>query len=150
MLRTFTSVRRAFVLALLCLLAVACGGGTQTADPAGGYDTIIAAPSPHPKLDRGVASPAVPVHAGHETVSFRIRTSGPMSPPAGLMGLDTRTVSNVTVGGHPLPHDTALHGRSAVVSFDLPGSSEGKRLTVTAFVSVGGYDTQRSASFTVR
>lgn len=135
---------------LLCLLAAGCGGGTRAADPTGGFTTIVSAPSPHPKLDRAVASPAVPVHAKHDRVSFRIRTSGPMSPPAGLMGFDTKIVANVTVGGRALANSTGLHDRFAVVSFDVPSSSEGKRLTVTAFVSVGGYDTQRSVTFTVR
>ena len=73
-----------------------------------------------------------------------------MSPPTGLMSFDTKIVANVTVGGRALPNSTGLHGRVAVVSFDVPSSSEGKRLTVTAFVSVGGYDTQRSVTFTVR
>lgn len=146
----FIRVRRALSLTLLGLLAAGCGGERHAVDPAGGYETIVAAPSPHPKLDRAVAAPAIPVEAGHETISFRIRTSGPMSSPEGLMGLDTRTVSNVTVGGRPLAHSTGLHGHSAVVSFDLPGASRGEQLMVTAFVSVGGYSTQRSATFTVR
>jgi hypothetical protein len=140
---------RLALLAAVGLLAAGCGGAST-----GGPPPKALSREPlhlvHPRLGVGIRSPLVPRHGEHETITFPLVPGG-RQPPSALAGGETRLQASVSLGGRPLPYAVEASGsRYVAVDFDLPKSSAGERLVVTAYVTVAGLMAQSRSTMLVR
>jgi len=127
------------------ILTVVAALGLGAAVTAASPTSMRAAPGPTPVIGRPVAVPAHPIAAAPFGVSFKITRSDTRAPlRAGAMLCDP------SVAGRMLHHEESFRQGTARLTFLVPASATGKKLTVKLSITAAGRTAKTIATFLVR